>query len=203
MKILDLFCGLKSLKPVCDKLGIEYYGIDFNNKFNPDMCLDINKLTKELIPFVPDVIWASPPCESFSVSSIGVHWNKDNTPKTERAKQAVELVKHTIDLIDKIQPKYYFMENPRGKLRKLYFMCYFPIRHTVTYCQYGDFRMKPTDIWTNNTIWKPRPMCKRKDPCHISAPRGSKTGTQNNSLSYEEKSKVPEQLLLEILNSCD
>lgn len=23
-------------------------------------------------------------------------------------------------------------------------------RYTVTYCQYGDNRMKPTDIWTNH-----------------------------------------------------
>jgi len=30
----------------------------------------------------PDVIWASPPCECFSVASIGHHWNADGTPKT-------------------------------------------------------------------------------------------------------------------------
>ena len=32
-------------------------------------------------------------------------------------------------------------------------------RYTVTYCQYGDNRMKPTDIWTNHPEPKFLPMC--------------------------------------------
>ncbi len=51
-------------------------------------------------------------------------------------------------------------------------------RFTVSYCQYGDFRMKPTDIWTNFIQWNPRPMCRNGATCHESAPRGSRTGTQ-------------------------
>jgi hypothetical protein len=74
-------------------------------------------------------------------------------------------------------------------------------RHTVTYCQYGDDRMKPTDIWTNSNVWVPRPMCKNGAPCHIAAPRGSKTGTQGRSNAYE-RSKIPEDLCQEILKSC-
>src|SRR3990167_3554246 len=55
-------------------------------------------------------------------------------------------------------------ENPRGVLRKMPFMKDF-IRHTVSYCQYGDNRMKPTDIWTNALFWKPKPICKNGSPC--------------------------------------
>ena len=33
-------------------------------------------------------------------------------------------------------------------------------RHTITYCQYGDNRMKPTDIWTNNKNWISKKICK-------------------------------------------
>ena len=51
-------------------------------------------------------------------------------------------------------------------------------RKTITYCQYGDDRMKPTDIWTNLKNWETLPICKNGDPCHTSAPRGSRTGTQ-------------------------
>ena len=43
---------------------------------------------------------------------------------------------------------YWIIENPRGKLRKLEIVKDLP-RTTVTYCQYGDIRMKPTDLWTN------------------------------------------------------
>ena len=80
------------------------------------------------------------------------------------------------------------------------------IRHTVTYCQYemdkepNERRMKPTDIWTNNAKWVPQPMCKNGDPCHISAPRGSRTGTQGLKNNYE-RSKIPYDLCKEILSS--
>ena len=50
-------------------------------------------------------------------------------------------------------------------------------RYTVTYCQYGDTRMKPTDIWTNHPNPKFKPPCKNGDKCHVAAPRGSRTGT--------------------------
>lgn len=74
------------------------------------------------------------------------------------------------------------------------------IRHTITYCQYGDKRMKPTDIWTNSETWQPRPMCKKGDICHELAPRGSKTGTQGLKGEYN-RSKIPEELCREILLS--
>lgn len=61
--------------------------------------------------------------------------------------------------------------------------------------------MKPTDIWTNSTQWIPRPMCKNGDGCHEAAPRGSKTGTQGLRGDYE-RSKIPDLLCHEILQSC-
>ena len=85
-------------------------------------------------------------------------------------------------------------------LRKMPFMDYYPIRNTITYCQYGDERMKPTDIWTNNEKWIPRKMCKNGMPCHTAAPRGSKTGTQGLKGNYE-RSIVPPILCAEVLIS--
>jgi len=201
MKLLDLFSGGKCLEKPCRDLGIEYYSVDIDSKLKPDMVADIQESDLfNRIPFAPDIIWASPPCESFSVSSIGKHWNKDNTPKTGQAAGAIELVASTLRLIIELSPRYWFIENPRGKLRKLAMMQGLT-RHTVTYCQYGDRRMKPTDIWTNCTNWHPRPMCKNGDPCHVAAPRGSRTGTQSK-MSYIEKSQIPYELLIEILTAC-
>lgn len=75
-------------------------------------------------------------------------------------------------------------------------------RHTVWYCQYGDDRAKPTDIWTNSKTWKPRPVCHNgnKQCHHERAPRGSKKGTQGRGNSYD-RSKIPEQLCNEIIES--
>ena len=58
--------------------------------------------------------------------------------------------------------------------------------------------MKPTDIWTNDSRWLPRPMCKNGDTCHVSAPRGSSTGTQGLKDNYL-RSIVPEDLCKEII----
>jgi hypothetical protein len=95
----------------------------------------------------------------------------------------------------------FFIENPRGMLRKMPFMQDFK-RHTVWYCQYGDERAKPTDIWTNSEKWIPKPVCKNGNKnCHHSpAPRGSKTGTQGRKGSFE-RSKIPKMLCIEILKS--
>jgi len=76
------------------------------------------------------------------------------------------------------------------------------LRRTVTYCQYGDTRMKPTDIWTNHKQWTPKPICKNGDSCHVSAPRGSRTGTQGLKGNME-RSVVPRNLCIEILESID
>lgn len=95
----------------------------------------------------------------------------------------------------------FFIENPRGMLRKMPFMQEFK-RHTIWYCQYGDKRAKPTDIWTNSKTWIPRPQCHNgnKNCHHHPSPRGSKTGTQGIKSSYD-RSRIPEQLCIEILNS--
>ena len=76
------------------------------------------------------------------------------------------------------------------------------LRHTVWYCQYGDDRAKPTDIWTNDFKWIPRNPCfnGNKNCHHQPAPRGSQTGTQGLNNAYE-KSKVPSELCREILET--
>ena len=155
------------------------------------------------VPFVPDIIWASPPCTTFSVASIGHHWAggaKAYIPKTESAIIGKAIAVKTVEIIRHFNPRFFFIENPRGLLRKMDFMQDM-VRHTVTYCQYGDNRMKPTDIWTNNLNWNPRPVCRNGDACHVAAPRGARTGTQGLKGAYD-RSKIPDQLCQEILQSC-
>lgn len=203
MKVLELFAGSRSVGKIAEELGMEVFSsdlIEFEGIHYPISILDFD-VTK--VPFQPDIIWASPPCTGFSVAAIGHHWAGGKgayIPKTDTARLGIELVKKTIEVIEHFNPTHWFIENPRGVLRKMPFMDGFK-RNTVTYCQYGDERMKPTDIWTNSNLWVPRPMCKNGDPCHVAAPRGSKTGTQGRANAYE-RSKIPADLCLEILKSC-
>ena len=208
MKVLELFAGSRSIGKAAESLGYEVYSSDLNEFEGIDYAIDILDFDTTKVPFKPDIIWASPPCTYFSVASISKHWNKDHTPKTEQAVFGVKVVNKTIEIIKVLNPKYWYIENPRGKLRKLNFMQPLP-RTTVWYCTYGDKRAKPTDIWTNNLRsvfnpngWQPRPECfnGNKNCHHESAPRGSRTGTQGLKGNYE-RSKIPNELCSEILKA--
>jgi len=208
MKILELFAGSCSFTNVAKEYGHETFTVDngtdfitFDHYTKIDLVKDILELDVDDIPFQPDIIWASPPCTTFSIASCGHHWNApddegNRVPKTKEAEIGLLLLEKTIWIMNELQPKYYFIENPRGLMRKMGAIEYLS-RHTVTYCRYGDTRMKPTDIWTN-LPWKPRPMCKNGMPCHEAAPRGSRTGTQGLKGAYE-RSKIPYELCKEIL----
>jgi len=197
MKVLELFAGSCSFSNVAKEFGYEVITTDIKQNPNNsiDYVVDIFNFDYLDLPGI-DIVWASPPCTYFSVASIGKHWNKDHTPKSKQALYGIEIVKKTIEIIDYLGPKYWIIENPRGKLRKLNIMEDLP-RTTVTYCQYGDTRMKPTDLW-HNLNWKSKDMCKNGMSCHESAPRGSSTGTQGLKGNYE-RSKVPQELCKEIL----
>jgi len=213
MKVLELFAGSRSIGKICDDLGYNVFSSDVNPFYNIDYVIDINKFDVSVVPFIPDFIWASPPCTYFSVASIGKHWNKNNTPKSDNALKGVEYVKSTLKIINYfklLNPNLnWFIENPRGKLRKLNIVKGLP-RTTVWYCKYGDTRAKPTDIWSNNIYnpmfntngWKPKEKCFNGNKyCHHElAPRGSRTGTQGLKGNYE-RSKIPQQLCEDIIKS--
>jgi hypothetical protein len=213
LRLLELFSGTGTLSAIARKRGWETLTIDNDPKCEPDICDNVSRLLfPHIETFAPDVIWASPPCEAFSVASIGTHWGggwREYQPKTEKAKQALALITGLRNMIEDLDPPLWYIENPRGVMRKVekYGTIVNPntdivLRHSVTYCQYGEERMKPTDIWTNDLYWRPRPMCKNGDPCHVRAPRGAKTGTQGRS-TYLDRSKLPEELCNEILDSAE
>mgnify|MGYP001094430532 FL=1 len=158
MKVLELFAGTRSIGKAFEQRGHEVFSVEWSKDFeNIDLYEDISKVTAEDILKLfgkPDVIWASPDCATFSIAAISHHRKKNPEtgslePVSAYAKFCDKVDKHVLELIEQLQPKYYFIENPRGGMRKMEWMKNLP-RYTVTYCQYGDNRMKPTDIWTNH-----------------------------------------------------
>ena len=205
MKLLELFAGSRSVGKEAEKLGIDVFSVDWTDYENINLVKDIEFLQKDDIPFIPDIVWASPDCTTYSIASCSTHRTNSIEPKSDYAKKCDKVNQHWISLIKewlKDNPNLiFFIENPRGMLRKMPFMQEFK-RHTIWYCQYGDDRAKPTDIWTNSETWKPRKECKNGNPnCHHQrAPRGSKTGTQGKKGSYD-RSIIPSELCKEIMES--
>ncbi len=210
MIVLELFAGTRSIGKAFEEQGHKVISIDWDKKFEDiDLYADIGSLTAEQIIELcggvrPDVIWASPDCTTYSIAAIRHHRTKEKSgnlaPKSDYAKQCDEINKHVLALIVELQPRYQFIENPRGGMRKMDFMQGLP-RYTITYCQYGDTRMKPTDIWTNHPEPNFKPPCKNGAPCHEAAPRGSKTGTQGLK-NKVERARIPEEFCQHIVAIC-
>jgi hypothetical protein len=110
-------------------------------------------------------------------------------------------IAHTLSLIHGLKPTVgWVLENPRGMLRKWDFMDKYE-RRTVTYCQYGDTRMKPTDLWGVVPNWIPRPMCKNGASCHESSPAGTNAGGTGKLKNARLRSMLPYELGKEILEA--
>lgn len=207
LKVLELFAGTRSIGKAFEAKGHKVISVEWNKDFeNIDECCDIGTLSAEYLTEKYghfDVIWASPDCTSYSIAAISHHRKKNEEtgnldPISDYAKFCDNVNQHMIKLIKDLNPTYYFIENPRGGMRKMTWMQDLP-RYTVTYCKYEtdkpveERRMKPTDIWSSHPYPKFIPMCKNGDPCHVRAPRGSRTGTQGLKGS-KERSVIPKAL---------
>ena len=215
IKVLELFAGTRSIGKAFEKRGHQVFSVEWDKDFEDiDLYADVGQITaSEILNKFghPDVIWASPDCTTFSVASISRHRRKNELtgnldPISDYAKFCDAVDQHMLDLIRELKPKYWFIENPRGAMRKMIWMQGLP-RYTVTYCQYEtekpleERRMKPTDIWTNHPDPKFLLPCKNGMPCHVRAPRGARTGTQGIK-NTKDRSIIPTALCEHIVDIC-
>lgn len=171
MRVLDLFAGKGGWSAAFRDRGHDVYRVDLAERFEVESHADVLTLTPGQLPWRPDIVLASPPCEAFSVLRIGYNWTTDHQPKTDLAREGLSLVMATRLLLERLQPRYWVVENPRGKLRKLGAVAGWE-RRTVTYCQLGLGYQKPTDLWGGfpPSLVLPAP-CQQGDLCHAPAPR--------------------------------
>lgn len=154
---IDLCCGLGGFSRAFRDAGWEVVTVDINPKFKPTICADLTKLSfldiigackkKDMTEYQTVVVLASPPCERFSIA------NSDWPQKGIR--KALDIAGACIELIADLQPDYWCLENPKGRLR--WFLG--PPPHSVHLSDYGyrgaiqggkDRKStKPTDLWGN------------------------------------------------------
>ena len=157
-KLLELFKGTGSVGKVAKKKGFRILSVDIEEKYKPNILTDITKwdFVKDLKTrrFIPDFIWASPPCSTFSPL---VYPLKERNPKTglarsKRARLGTRILNRAIRIIkyyQKINPKLkWVIENPHGMMRKMPWIKRQEIASTL-YCLYGDKRRKRTDFFNN------------------------------------------------------
>ncbi len=106
---------------------------------------DVMDIKPEELPMKPKFLWASPPCNTYSLIGVWRYWTRDHgkiRPKTfdecrfikgreislEKAtkyytdlKESLALIRHISMLIEKTQPKHYAIENPVGVLMHVLF----------------------------------------------------------------------------------
>lgn len=207
MKVLELFAGTRSIGRAFERRGHEVFYVDWGEFENIDLTCDIEYLEAATIIERfghPDVIWASPDCTTYSVAAISKHRRLNEhgelVPVSEYARKCDRVNRNVLRLIKKLRPTLFFIENPRGALRKMPFMQDIP-RYSVTYCQYGETRMKPTDIFTNcpNPEFK---HCHNGATCHEPAPRGARTGTQGIKGKID-RARIPTALCDHIVLLCE
>jgi site-specific DNA-cytosine methylase len=155
MNVLELFSGTGSIKKVCDKIGFTSVSVDMllPADYQCDiMDFDYKQFPKDTF----DIIWASPPCTSYS--NLQSCWlgrkKKDGIFTKEKMMkdmdEADKLILKTFEIINYFDPYLWFVENPQtGKLKDRKIMKNIPF-YDVSYCMYSNWGYeKKTRIWTN------------------------------------------------------
>jgi len=160
----------------------------------------------------PDVLWMSPPCQTFSIMAASHHRETGTLrPKSIDAMQGDQILKRTIQIINHFtleNPKMvWFMENPMGNMAKSPLLRNLPphTRHLVTYCKYGFKYKKPTHIWTNSEDWVSTPSCCVASPCeHLvdgKHPESIRDSSRPGPQTLKERYRIPHPLVVEMFAS--
>ena len=103
-------------------------------------------------------VLAAPPCTDFAVSGAQYWPEKDKDGRTE---QSLQLIKHTLEIVDYFQPVFWAIENPVGRLNDL----------LPQLSKYGPWYFHPFwygDAWSKKTgLWG---VFNRPAPCNIVEP---------------------------------
>lgn len=142
--------------------------IDNSDESNATLKMDLlDVVPSKHLEFVPDFIWISLPCHTYSNLAAGKH-RSVRDGELDRSKTAREhdyLFCKIAEMIRWVKAKHphviLMFENPEGQLQHMPLMQNLTQElglemTTVDYCQFGRYEKKPTNLWTNNSNLKGR-----------------------------------------------
>jgi len=147
MKLLELFCGTKSVSKAVGSHFDEVVSVDIEKKYEPTIVTNILDWECPYPPGYFHTVWASPPCTEYSCLNNA---RPDKIPNLELADR---IVKRTLEIIEYLDPTQFFIENPQsGILKDRDFMLGIPFVD-IDYCQFSDWGYrKRTRFWTCNDL---------------------------------------------------
>jgi len=193
MRLLELFCGTKSVSKAIGNQFTEVISVDMNEKANPTIVSDILKWDYKIYP--PGyfhTIWASPPCTEYSCLNYS---NPDKIPNLELADN---IVKKTIEILIYYNPERFFIENPQtGTLKNREFMLGIPFVD-IDYCRYGYNYRKRTRFWTLEN--KMNVLCQGSGKCNGMIEKRHKRSVGNSTFyktvsSLNERYSIPSECI--------
>ena len=140
MRVLELFCGTKSIGKPFERDGHEVVSVDIDPKFEPTICANILDIPLDMFePGTFQYVHASCPCTNYSLAKT------NGAPRDLDGADAIVL--RTINMIRHLRPVAWTIENPAtGMLKTRPFMA--GLSYTdVSYCHYGMPYRKNTRLW--------------------------------------------------------
>ena len=195
-RMLDLFSGTGSVGRVFASEGYEVVSVDWAERFKPTIVVDVLQwdYKSAFRPGHFDVVFCTPPCE---------HFSRARTTAPRDLELADSLVRKSLEIIEYLKPRRWFLENPRtGLLPQREYMKDIPYVD-ADYCQYSDWGyQKPTRIWGDPMIRNLESRVCDGENCLnlVQRPNGYKghrqmLGGNEMKASRNQKYRVPEKLV--------
>ena len=193
-KALDLFSGTGSVARRLTELGYEVISLDIDPRCSATFVTDIfDWIYTGYHPGYFKIIAASVPCAEYSIA-------KTTAPRDFHRADA--LVTRVLEIVNYLEPKIWWIENPRtGHLKNRDMVKKLPFVD-LDYCQFSDWGyQKPTRFWGSENLGKlkhvtcPGRACKNVVQDAEGVRHKEKLGGNNMKFNTTEKGRIPPTII--------